>query len=94
MHNQTYLLPRSINLKKVAIGDKLQYQMKLDVYALYKGTEKLTYVGETGNLRERINEINRTVNHSFSKQLGANSFGGIKSKKKFTDDIKTLLDIF
>lgn len=64
------------------------------VYALFEGKDKLIYIGETGNLRERMNEINRTVNHSFRKQLGASRFGGIKSKKKFTDEVENLLDTF
>jgi hypothetical protein len=64
------------------------------VYALFEGTDKLIYVGESGNLRDRMNEINRTVNHSFRKQLGASRFGGIKSRKKFTDEVENLLDTF
>ncbi|MCD9853362.1 hypothetical protein LUD75_01495 [Epilithonimonas sp. JDS] len=64
------------------------------VYALFEGTEILLYVGETGNLRARMNEINRTVNHSFRKQLGFTKFKGIKSSKKFDDDIEKQLDLF
>lgn len=64
------------------------------VYALFEGNDKLIYIGETGNLRDRMNEINRTVNHSFRKQLGASRFGGIKSRKKFTDEVENLLDTF
>lgn len=64
------------------------------VYALFEGKNKLIYIGETGNLRDRMNEINRTVNHSFRKQLGASRFGGIKSRKKFTDEVEKLLDTF
>lgn len=64
------------------------------VYALYEGTEKLLYIGETGNLRARMNEINRTVNHSFRKQLGFARFAGVKSRKKFDDEVEKKLDLF
>jgi GIY-YIG catalytic domain len=86
--SKKYKFEKSSNWRQTTIPNEA------GVYALYEGTEKLIYVGETGNLRERMNEINRTVNHSFRKQLGANRFGGIKSKKKFPDDIEALLDIF
>lgn len=67
---------------------------KSGVYALYEGTDKLIYIGETDNLRDRMNEINRTVNHSFRTQLGVSRFGGIKSRQKFTDNVEILLDTF
>ena len=67
---------------------------KPGVYALYEGTEKLLYIGETGNLRARMNEINRTVNHSFRKQLGFTRFEGVKSRKKFNVDVEQKLDLF
>lgn len=64
------------------------------VYALFEKNNKLLYFGESGNLRERMNEINRTVNHSFRKQLGHLKFGGIKSSKKYSDEIESKLDLF
>jgi len=64
------------------------------VYALFEERDKLLYVGETGNLRLRMNDINRTVNHSFRKQLGLSRFGGIKSRKKFSEEIELQLDLF
>jgi hypothetical protein len=64
------------------------------VYALYEKNNKLLYIGESGNLRERMNEINRTVNHSFRKQIGFLRFGGVKSKKKFEIDVESKLDLF
>lgn len=41
-----------------------------------------------------MGDLNRTVNHSFRKQLGAARFGGIKSRKKFSDDVEKQLDKF
>jgi hypothetical protein len=67
---------------------------KPGVYVLYEGNDKLLYIGETGNLRARMNEINRTVNHSFRKELGYTRFDGIKSKKKFADNVELKLDNF
>ena len=64
------------------------------VYALYEDNQILLYIGETGNLRARMNEINRTVNHSFRKELGFTRFDGIKSKKKFEDNVELKLDDF
>ena len=64
------------------------------IYALFEGRDKLLYIGETGNLRDRMGEINRTVNHTFRKQLGSTRFGGIKSSKKFSNDIEAQLDNF
>lgn len=64
------------------------------VYALYENQNSLLYIGETGNLRERMDEINRTVNHSFRRQLGHSRFGGVKSKNKFDDHIEEQLNRF
>lgn len=66
---------------------------KSGVYALFE-KDKLVYIGETGNLQDRMGDLNRTVNHSFRKQLGATRFGGIKSKRKFADEVEKLLDDF
>lgn len=63
------------------------------VYALFEN-DKLIYVGETGNLRERMSDICRTVNHTFRKQLGHKKFGAIKTRKKFEPEIELLLDTF
>lgn len=64
------------------------------VYALFEKKNKLMYIGESGNLRERMDEINRTVNHSFRKQIGCLRFNGIKSSKKYDFDIEAKLDKF
>ncbi|MEC4116025.1 GIY-YIG nuclease family protein [Myroides phaeus] len=61
------------------------------VYAIFEN-DKLIYIGETGNLLKRMSDITRTVNHSFRKQIGHFLFSGIKSSKKFGDDIEIKLD--
>lgn len=67
------------------------------VYALYEKANSnytLLYIGETGNLRERMSDICRTVNHTFRRQLGQQRFSAIKTRKKFEPEIETLLDTF
>ena len=67
------------------------------VYALYEkvGSEYiLLYIGETGNLRERMSDICRTVNHTFRRQLGKKRFSGIITSKKFEFKTESLLDVF
>lgn len=67
------------------------------VYALYEkvGCEYiLLYIGETGNLRERMSDICRTVNHTFRRKLGRKRFAGVITNKKFEPAIETLIDIF
>ncbi len=67
------------------------------VYALYEKQESgyvLLYIGETGNLRERMSDICRTVNHTFRKQLGHKRFNAIKTTKKFEIDTELLLNDF
>ena len=62
------------------------------IYAIFNEKDELMYIGESGNINARMDEINRTVNHSFRKQLGAKMFGGIKSKKKFKDNVEKELN--
>lgn len=62
------------------------------VYAFFDGDGNILYVGESGNLWERMNEVNRTVNHSFRRQIGNVKFHGIKSGKKFCAEVESQLD--
>lgn len=68
------------------------------VYVLFEKTAdaySLIYVGETGNLRERMNDICRTVNHTFRRQLGHKRFAQPKPKKqKFNSETESALDAF
>lgn len=64
------------------------------VYALFENQDSLLYIGETGNLRERMSDICRTVNHTFRRQLACKRFGATKTSKKFDPDIELILDAF
>lgn len=39
------------------------------IYAIFD-EDKLVYIGETANLKERMKEVKRTYNHSFRRKLG------------------------
>lgn len=45
------------------------FPAKAGIYAIFDNN-KLVYVGETANIKERMKEVKRTVNHSFRKKLG------------------------
>lgn len=81
-----------IKFKKCKIWRKNNVPNLAGIYAVFNEKMDLIYIGESGNLRDRMNEINRTVNHSFRKQFGHKYFGGIKSKKKFDERVEKLLD--
>ncbi|WP_158974291.1 GIY-YIG nuclease family protein [Cellulophaga sp. L1A9] len=83
---------KRIKFKKCKDWRKDNVPSEAGVYAIFENDNDLIYIGESGNLKDRMNEINRTVNHSFRKQFGHLRYNGIKSRKKFTDDIETLLD--
>lgn len=85
-----------LNGVKIKLERTLEWRNKYlqdlpGLYAIFE-QEKLIYVGETGNLRKRMSDITRTVNHSFRKQIGVRNFSGLKSSRKFADDIELLLD--
>ena len=64
------------------------------IYAIFDTNDRLIYIGESGNLRKRMSEISRTVNHTFRKQIGFVYFSGIKSSKKYDDIIESKLDLY
>jgi hypothetical protein len=45
------------------------FPSKAGIYAVFD-KDALRYVGETANLKERMKEVKRTVNHSFRRKLG------------------------
>jgi hypothetical protein len=73
------------------------FDNRAGVYAVFD-RDDLIYVGETGNLKERMKDIRRTVNHSFRRSLGKQLFSHNKdfqaatSKKKFDQNIETSLN--
>ena len=56
------------------------------------------YVGETGNIRKRMNDIRNTLNHSLRRNFGHKHFSDhpdfhkSSSKRKFHKSIEKLLD--
>lgn len=67
------------------------------VYALYEKIDSkyvLLYIGETGNLRQRMSDICRTVNHTFRRKLAQKKFSAVKTGKKYEPEIEALLDTF
>ncbi|WP_295677731.1 GIY-YIG nuclease family protein [uncultured Empedobacter sp.] len=87
---QLFTSPR-IKLERTLLWRKEYLTHIPAVYAIFEN-DKLIYIGETGDLLKRMSDFTRTVNHSFRKQMGYRLFGGIKSKKKFDDDIEFQLD--
>jgi len=62
------------------------------IYAIYD-LDKLVYVGETANLKERMKEVKRTYNHSFRKKLGKVLVEGSKIVKgKFGEKLELRLN--
>lgn len=45
------------------------FPSKAGIYAIFD-EDKLVYIGETANLKERMKEVKRTYNHSFRRKLG------------------------
>lgn len=62
------------------------------VYAVFD-KNVLVYVGETANLKKRMQEVKRTYNHSFRKKLGRDRYPNtIITKGKFLPQIEQELD--
>lgn len=87
---QLFTSPR-IKLERTLLWRKEYLTHIPAVYAIFEN-DKLIYIGETGDLLKRMSDFTRTVNHSFRKQIGHRLFSGIKSTKKFNDDIELKLD--
>lgn len=50
------------------------------------------YVGESANVKERMKEVKRTVNHAFRKKLGKHLYNGTVDRGKFSLEIEDLLN--
>ena len=62
------------------------------IYAIFDD-DKLVYVGETANLKERMKEVKRTYNHSFRRSLGKFLIEGSKVVKgKFEETLELKLN--
>lgn len=69
------------------------------VYCLREGDDVI-YVGEGGNLRARLRDMTRTLNHTLRRSLGKRLFADrpdfvpATGRRKFSDEIETLLDAY
>lgn len=62
------------------------------IYAIFD-IDKLVYIGETANLKERMKEVKRTYNHSFRRSLGKFLVEGSKVVKgKFEETLELKLN--
>lgn len=62
------------------------------VYAVFD-KNKLVYIGQSANVKERMKEFKRTVNHSFRRKLGKHLFKGAKvTKSHFPSQIEEYLN--
>jgi hypothetical protein len=67
---------------------------KAGIYAIFDN-EKLVYVGETANIKERMKEVKRTYNHSFRKKLGRFLIeDAIITKGKFEEILELRLNVY
>jgi len=85
---------KRIKFEKGSKWANLHFPKGSGVYAIFEDGKKLLYIGETGNLQKRIEELNRTVNHSFRKQIGFIRFNGIKTSKKFAEEVEYKINQF
>ena len=75
---------------------KNQFTTKPGVYIIFE-KRKIIYVGESGSLCGRMNDLRRTVNHTFRRTIGAVRFSNIvgfqkaTSKKKFPAHVEQLV---
>jgi len=71
---------------------KASFPNKQGVYAIFRN-EKLLWIGETGNIRKRMGDLGRTLNHSFRRIIGNKLYGEVAtSRKKFSDVIEEKVD--
>jgi len=74
-----------------------QMQPKPGVYAWFRG-ETLIYVGESGNLAERLDDSRRTWNHTLRRAIGEakyskrDDYTKATSGKRYSDKIEILLN--
>tara|TARA_Y100001972_G_scaffold121316_1_gene165165 strand:- start:3234 stop:3671 length:438 start_codon:yes stop_codon:yes gene_type:complete len=87
-----------LNLEAVPVEfDRMwpaQFSKDPGIYVIYDNTE-ITYFGETGNIRKRMKDLRRTLNHSYRRSLGFYLFNEVAtSSKKFSASIETQLNLY
>ena len=88
---------------RIRINFKRNWAIKFDneqgVYALFDNGN-ICYVGETGNLKKRMMDLRRTLNHSFRRVLGEKLYSNrmdyfkATSNKKFSSEIEKFLNAY
>jgi GIY-YIG catalytic domain len=105
MNVEKYILDLKISLVGKGNWEKIQLTrewtskipQEAGVYVL-KENSKLVYVGETGNLRGRMNDLLDTRHHSVRRTIGKKYFNNVKgfipatTKIKFPDHIERLVN--
>ncbi|MGY1449749.1 GIY-YIG nuclease family protein [Pseudomonas chlororaphis] len=72
------------------------YSADPGVYCIYED-DALIYVGETGSLKARMQDLFKTVNHSFRRSFGKAKFSHLEgvtrvsAKDKFPEDVEVLV---
>lgn len=72
------------------------FPTRAGVYAVFKG-RKIIYVGETGSIRGRMNDLRYTQHHTVRRSIGAREFGNVpgyekaSSHKKFPAHIEDMV---
>ncbi|RKY36743.1 MAG: hypothetical protein DRP78_02870 [Candidatus Omnitrophota bacterium] len=67
---------------------KNRFTAKPGIYTIFE-KRKIIYIGESGHLCGRMNDLRKTVNHTFRRTVGSVRFSNIEgfqkatSKKKF-----------
>ncbi len=70
------------------------FPLSTALYAIYD-SGVLVYIGETGNIRKRMSDLTRTVNHSFRRSLGYRLFGyRATSRTKFKPVDEMALNVY
>jgi len=74
-----------------------KFPIEPGVYAFFKQDE-LVYIGETGSIQGRMNDVRSTRNHTLRRNIGTKRFSKHKhykeasSTNKFPDNIESLVD--
>lgn len=89
------------NQKPIELTRKWAAEMTREagVYAIFEGSE-IRYVGESGSLRARMNDLLSTLNHVVRRNIGAHKYSDhpkyqkATTRKKFDPEIEALVEAF
>ena len=100
--NKITKLERELNSsERIQINHELRWHQDLpNKPGVYVIREKgnIIYVGETGNMKKRMSDLNRTQNHTFRRTIGEKLFSNRKdyvkatSKRKYPDKLEEELN--